>query len=903
MGVAKGIFPGRVAWVHDANTTYWDPAWDTRTDIHYWDESHTDANVVEEMVSKSLCRLTGEVTDEAALDRLFRYFNQTHGKGNVGYSAGEKIAIKPNFVEERQLNDIDNFADLSPQLLVALLKQLVWKAGVDPCCITICDSARYISNKIFDRCYASFPEVHYNVTNYYDSQYHRADDRYTDPNRPPVQPTDVNVIFYSSLNIKDNNNPIPSDKIPKPFFDADYVINLAIMKRHSGAVVTLTAKNWYGCLCNRPGQWAPNDAHHNYLPNKLTQYGKYRPMVDLMGHKHLGGKTMLFILDGLWGFPKESNLGSEPERWALSPFNGDYPSSIFMSQDHVAIDSVALDFLRAEFGSVMINAAVDDYLHEAALASDPCSGTFYDPMHPIGDPCKARIGSIGVHEHWNNSTDKKYSRSLGTGAGIELVSSPTTKSLGPLDGDIDNDYSVNFADLFSLAQHWLETRAIDSNLVAWYSLDESSGSTAYDLSGNHYDGTLFGGPGWEPTGGQVLGAVRFEGNAERIEIPTAGISTSAGTISLWGRLEGPQTQMFRFFFGDRSGTSSDTNRIQLYMKYNTNLNLGLANQHQLDTDIMTLNTDQWYHIAMTWGGGSGNEYAVYVDGVKVAGGTHNTIGALSPSANIGNSGEPVPSGGFFGLIDEVGIYNRVLDANEIMQLYEGLPPAELSSDLNKDCKVDFEDYVILANDWSKCNIMPQSFQEGFEDCNLTGWQATDSNAWRIEDGNGGNPGKALSLFKQSIYTPPYRSPNNIILLPDVNVGSFIMELEMLSTKAYYDGRDLCVFFGYQDDSHFYYAHIADVAKDNFHNTILVVDGADRTPIAQTRNGGNSWAGGWHNVRIVRDADTGSIKVFFDDMNNPVMTAVDNRFSWGRVGVGSFDDTGQYDNIRLWGKKM
>ena len=57
------------------------------------------------------------------------------------------------------------------------------------------------------------------------------------------------------------------------------------------------------------------------------------------------------------------------------------------------------------------------------------------------------------------------------------------------------------------------------------------------------------------------------------------------------------------------------------------------------------------------------------------------------------------------------------------------------------------------------------------------------------------------------------------------------------------------------------------------------------------------------MRIVRDADTGSVKVFFDDMNNPVMTAVDNRFSWGRVGVGSFDDTGQYDNIRLWGKKM
>jgi hypothetical protein len=36
------------------------------------------------------------------------------------------------------------------------------------------------------------------------------------------------------------------------------------------------------------------------------------------------------------------------------------------------------------------------------------------------------------------------------------------------------------------------------------------------------------------------------------------------------------------------------------------------------------------------------------------------------------------------------------------------------------------------------------------------------------------------------------------------------------------------------------------------------------------------------------------------MDTPVMTAVDNRFKWGKVGVGSFDDTGQFDDIKLWG---
>ena len=61
---------------------------------------------------------------------------------------------------------------------------------------------------------------------------------------------------------------------------------------------------------------------------------------------------------------------------------------------------------------------VDDYLHEAALANDPPSATFYDPDHE-GDV--ERLASLGVHEHWNNSTDMQYSRNLGTGDGIELI--------------------------------------------------------------------------------------------------------------------------------------------------------------------------------------------------------------------------------------------------------------------------------------------------------------------------------------------------------------------------------------------------------------------------------------------------------------------------------------------------
>jgi hypothetical protein len=161
--------------------------------------------------------------------------------------------------------------------------------------------------------------------------------------------------------------------------------------------------------------------------------GTYNTLVDLMGHEQLGGKTMLFMIDGLYGAEDQS---SEPNRFQSAPFNNDWTSSLFVSQDGVAIDSVALDFLRNEPTVTELEEAADNYLHEAAQAGNPPSGTFYDPE---GDGTS--LTSLGVHEHWNNATDKQYSRNLATGEGIELVSQqpqsnapPTVCIVAPLDG-------------------------------------------------------------------------------------------------------------------------------------------------------------------------------------------------------------------------------------------------------------------------------------------------------------------------------------------------------------------------------------------------------------------------------------------------------------------------------------
>jgi len=174
--------------------------------------------------------------------------------------------------------------------------------------------------------------------------------------------------------------------------------------------------------------------------------GTPNALVDLMGHKHLGGKTILFIIDGLYGAINQSS--STPIRWRMEPFNNDWTSSIFVSQDGVAIDSVALDFCRSEplLAGQVRGRSVDNYLHEAALAEDPPSGVTYDPEGD-GTP----LQSLGVHEHWNNASDKQYSRNLGTGDGIELI---WVRGVGGfIRGDANADGRIDVSDAVALLVH------------------------------------------------------------------------------------------------------------------------------------------------------------------------------------------------------------------------------------------------------------------------------------------------------------------------------------------------------------------------------------------------------------------------------------------------------------------
>jgi gluconolactonase len=179
--------------------------------------------------------------------------------------------------------------------------------------------------------------------------------------------------------------------------------------------------------------------------------GEYRNLVDLMGHSQIGGKTMLYLIDGLYGGVHYAE--KVPRKFKSAPFNDDWTSSLFASQDPVAIDSVGVDFLQAEVAIERYSrmAGTDDYLHEAALASNPPSKTFYDPDH-AGNV--VRLASLGVHEHWNNPKQKKYSRNLGKAVGIELVAVTTdAQEAKPAAGVIAEGAKVRLcADIFKFTE-------------------------------------------------------------------------------------------------------------------------------------------------------------------------------------------------------------------------------------------------------------------------------------------------------------------------------------------------------------------------------------------------------------------------------------------------------------------
>ncbi|HPS12348.1 MAG TPA: DUF362 domain-containing protein [Prolixibacteraceae bacterium] len=430
VGVAHGIFPGRVVWARDPDAT------SNYYKIPSYDLSNNDSAIINRLTQQTILSLTGKNDLKEAWDLLFKSFNEKRGNGNIGYQAGQKIFIKINCNSAwghpavsgtefnyygaslgRALNEDYSFKKTAgsygtfegnPYTMLSIIDQLVNKAGVPQEDISIGDPMRDIHKYTYDMLHNAFPNVHYmGHSNTY--------------GRTLVEPSQDTLVYFSDngkVLLNYAGKPLKGIPLYSVVEDADYIINLAALKAHTGEGVTSSAKNYFGTIARI---WAI-EMHGGMVSPAFSSSsraaGSYRVLVDLMGSKHLGGKTMLFFVDGTFfccdAYGPNLKLKNPP-------FNNDWPSSVFASQDNVAIESVCYDILASQystscgFPSITLKG-ICEHLQQAADPSSWPTGISYCPDRD-GIPMK----SLGVYEHWNNATDQQYSRNLGTDNGIELI--------------------------------------------------------------------------------------------------------------------------------------------------------------------------------------------------------------------------------------------------------------------------------------------------------------------------------------------------------------------------------------------------------------------------------------------------------------------------------------------------
>jgi len=425
MGVGQGIFPGRVIWEWNTSATN-ENCPNTSLTNCFFQAKNNNQDTISKMANNSIKKLSGKKTVKEGWDAIFKNFNAKKTGTASGYVTGETIFIKVNNGQAgwaintstlAPANTTIPIAETTPATVLAILTQLIDTCGVPQASIFIGEPMTHLFDHLYDLCHAKYPLVKY-----------LDKDNKTNLGRTKISGWRNDAIVYS-----DGGSEMPdaiSDALCYEMYDADYMINIAALKAHARGGMTLCAKLHFGSHGVHGSNWDSFHLHDGLIATvdndvlntgARGEYGMYRVLTDLMGNEKLGRNTVLFVVDGLWGGVEATDRGY---KWKSAPFNTDWPNSLFVSQDEVALESVCLDFLRAEalvntaFKNRPFFPAIDDYLHQAADKANWAKGITYDPE---GDGTEMPA-SLGVHEHWNNSTDKQYTRNLGTGNGIELIS-------------------------------------------------------------------------------------------------------------------------------------------------------------------------------------------------------------------------------------------------------------------------------------------------------------------------------------------------------------------------------------------------------------------------------------------------------------------------------------------------
>lgn len=188
--------------------------------------------------------------------------------------------------------------------------------------------------------------------------------------------------------------------------------------------------------------------------------------------------------------------------------------------------------------------------------------------------------------------------------------------------------------------------------------------------------------------------------------------------------------------------------------------------------------------------------------------------------------------------------------------------------------------------WTQASAVRPSFDSP---ARLSEWTIDGSGQWEIKDG-------LLALVKAGVPAGPIRRPAGLAILKSDPFTTFTFEVDLRSEEPEtLLVRDVELIVDWQSPTRFYYVHLA-AKVDDVHNGIFLVNDADRKRLDQPTSTPQLKDKAWHHVKLERDPASGRIAVFVNDMSKPALQATDSTLQSGRVGLGSFDETGQFKNV-------
>lgn len=221
-----------------------------------------------------------------------------------------------------------------------------------------------------------------------------------------------------------------------------------------------------------------------------------------------------------------------------------------------------------------------------------------------------------------------------------------------------------------------------SGLVGWWKLDESSGLTAVDSSGNGNNGTLVNMVGDEWINGIMDGALELDGINDYVDTDYK-TDLPVWTICVW--VTSPAAPAAGTAETQAGPIDRETN-YKIIWDYGIPAWQGSAGvrvgHFWYIASFGTLEADKWYHLAATY---DGETLSAYKDGVLITSNTDPSGEPDSETSTLKFGRSAILEKYFTGTIDDARVYNRVLGLTEIAQLagilrYRDFTEAKISSD-------------------------------------------------------------------------------------------------------------------------------------------------------------------------------------------------------------------------------